>query len=185
MVWRMDGNRANLPGHLKKDFTTERLLLVNASPEGASITQQATWLRLDGVKGCGGVDPDLHYAMDADLYVRYTYEYPKVRYVDVPLAVFRLQQQSKTSLAQRDFQQDFLGIAEKVLKTEKYSRVHDTAEFARKRLKWRERILRLREQDKEPRWKRAFLLAADMLREPAVRLDRHTLGALRGILLQR
>lgn len=62
------------------------------------INQPATWYRLDVVKEIGGVDPALRYVMDVELWwqVLLRHGTDHLRFERVPLAMFRLHDESKT-----------------------------------------------------------------------------------------
>jgi len=62
------------------------------------INQQSTFYRMDAVRTVGGVDEELHYVMDLELWWRllFTFGTEYVRSVDQALAVFRLHGESKT-----------------------------------------------------------------------------------------
>lgn len=62
------------------------------------INQQSTFFRMDAVRAVGGVDEELHYVMDLELWwqLLFTFGPEHVRSVDQVLAVFRLHGESKT-----------------------------------------------------------------------------------------
>lgn len=62
------------------------------------INQPATYLRMDVVRGIGGVDPALRYVMDVELWwqVLFRHGTRHLRFEAVPLAMFRLHDESKT-----------------------------------------------------------------------------------------
>ena len=62
------------------------------------INQPATWYRVDVVKEIGGVDPALRYVMDVELWwqVLFRHGTRHMRFERMPLAMFRLHDESKT-----------------------------------------------------------------------------------------
>lgn len=62
------------------------------------INQPATYYRLDTVKAIGGIDPALRYVMDVELWwqVLFRHGTDHLRFEAVPLAMFRLHDESKT-----------------------------------------------------------------------------------------
>ena len=69
------------------------------------INQQSTFYRMDAVREVGGVDPALHYCMDLDLWWRVLFAHGPgtFRTIGKDLAVFRLQEQSKTAAGTEGF----------------------------------------------------------------------------------
>jgi glycosyltransferase involved in cell wall biosynthesis len=171
------------------NFAPRPLLRGFGRENGCGFTQQAVWLRTDQVKACGGVDPSFHYAMDRELYVRYTYEYPDVTYVDEPLARFRLHENSKSEQsglgekADNPFRREFVQMAKKIRGMDEYADLHGLCD---ERIEWWEWLLtvaRLRGQDDRSALSRAGELLAQACAAPRSRLTRFTAGALRDILL--
>jgi glycosyltransferase involved in cell wall biosynthesis len=167
------------------DFTARSLLRGAA---GTSFSQQAVWLKTDQVKACGGVDPAFHYAMDRELYVRYTYHYPDVKYIDKPLSRFRLHAQSKSgvqdhwSTIDNPFRRDHLRMARKLRAMDAYSGLHDLCEQRIEWLEWQLYLARLREQENRSSFLRVIELIRRSFRHPGARVNRYTLGAARRIL---
>ena len=62
------------------------------------INQQSTFIRMDAVRAVGGVDEELHYVMDLELWwqLLFTFGPEHVRSTARSLAVFRLHEESKT-----------------------------------------------------------------------------------------
>lgn len=69
------------------------------------INQPATFYRADVPKALGGVDPALRYVMDLGLWWRFLFQHGSahVRFDPVPLAAFRLHDESKTVTAHAGF----------------------------------------------------------------------------------
>jgi glycosyltransferase involved in cell wall biosynthesis len=62
------------------------------------ISQPSTFLRRSAYDIAGGIDPTLHLAMDYDLWCRIGLRGMRIRYLPVPLSLFRIHGQSKTKL---------------------------------------------------------------------------------------
>lgn len=170
------------------NFAPKPLLRGFGREEGCGFTQQAVWLRTEQVKACGGVAPSFHYAMDRELYVRYTYEYPDVRYVDEPLARFRLHDDSKSEQsglgekADNPFRQDFVRMAKKIREMDAYADLHDLCDERIAWWEWLFCIARLRREKARSRFGRTAELLWKALRNPRRRMNRFTFGAARQIL---
>ena len=82
------------------DATDQRMLWCDPV-----INQPATWYRMDVVRELGGVDPALRYVMDLSLWWRFLFRHgtTHLRFEPMPLAVFRLHDESKTVTAQAGF----------------------------------------------------------------------------------
>src|SRR5262245_3059542 len=61
------------------------------------ISQPACFVRRKAIEAIGGINPDLHYVMDWDLWTRLHAAGTKFRYVERPLAVVRMHRNTKTS----------------------------------------------------------------------------------------
>ena len=87
-----------------RDATGERVFdRLNSADEAQLfadpvINQPATYYRLDIVKAIGGVDPKLRYVMDVELWwqVLFRHGIGHLRFEPVPIAMFRLHDESKT-----------------------------------------------------------------------------------------
>lgn len=171
------------------NFAPKPLLRGFGRDKGCGFTQQAVWLRTDQVRDCGGIDPSFHYAMDRELYVRYTYHYPRVTYVDESLARFRIHDASKTETsglgerADNPFKKDFLRLVEKIRADDEYDDLHDVCDRRIEALKWSFYVARLKRQNGRSRPGRTVELLARALRRPGSRLNRSTIGAAFRVLL--
>jgi len=167
------------------DFTARSLLRGAA---GTSFSQQAVWLKTDQVHACGGVDPAFHYAMDRELYVRYAYHYPDVKYIDEPLSRFRLHAQSKSgvqdhwSKIDNPFRRDHLRMVRKLRQLDEYAALHDLCDQRIEWLEWQLYLARLQENPERSSFKRIVEVIKRALKRPRTRLSRYTLGAIRQIL---
>jgi len=170
------------------NFAPKPLLRGFGREEGCGFTQQAVWLRTDQVRDCGGIDPSFHYAMDRELYVRYTYHYPRVTYVDEPLARFRIHDASKTETsglgerADNAFKRDFLRLVEKIRSDDAYAALHDLCDHRAEVLKWEFFVAQLKRETDRSSVVRAAELFLRTFLNPRVRLSRASLGVAVRIL---
>lgn len=179
--WRMNEQRTRL--HQFSDFTCEGLIIGHAHASGSMFTQQAVWLRTDQVKECGGVDPDIEYAMDQDLYIRYTRQFDDICYLDRPVSVFRLHEDSKTGQATDHFRKSQQRILEKLARNPKFESRRDLIQWSQERLSWRQSVIQL-QRSGSPTYEKVVALVGGILRDPLHRIDRPTLGALKNIILE-
>ena len=84
--------------------------------EGAwpTVAQPAVFLRRKVIETVGGLDVDLHYALDGDLFWRAFANFDAV-FIPQTLAALRLQKQSKSVSAGRRFAPEILRMAEKLI----------------------------------------------------------------------
>ncbi|MCB0764791.1 MAG: glycosyltransferase [Flavobacteriales bacterium] len=76
------------------------------------IAQQSTFFRSEAVRKAGGVDERLHHVMDLELWLRllFTNGTAHLRFIDTPLATFRMHPESKSSTAQHRFVDETAGV---------------------------------------------------------------------------
>jgi glycosyltransferase involved in cell wall biosynthesis len=76
------------------------------------ISQPATFLRASAVKAVGGVDENLRYVMDYELWLQLLFRFgtDSIKQCNRPLAVFRLHEDSKTTTAHAGFLQEIASI---------------------------------------------------------------------------
>lgn len=91
------------------------------------VNQQSTFYRLDAVRAVGGVDGNLRYTMDLELWWRllFTYGTGHLRFEPVDLAVFRLHASSKTMSGADHFRDETAAILHGIMVQLKQ---HDLAE---------------------------------------------------------
>lgn len=78
-----------------------------ALPQPSSFWKKSLW---DSV---GGLDPAFHYAMDHELYGRFAHSGHRPHLINIPLAVFRLHADQKTTLESKKFTIDEILTIEK------------------------------------------------------------------------
>jgi glycosyltransferase involved in cell wall biosynthesis len=179
--WRMNEQRTGL--HQFSDFTCEALIIGHADASGCMFTQQAVWLRTDQVRDCGGVDPDIEYAMDRDLYIRYTRRFSDIRYLSAPVAVFRLHDESKTGQASGHFRESQRRILQKLLQDPAFESEQRLIRSMLRKLGWRQFVID-QIHSRESKWKRVCRVIWEVFRNPLYRLSRPTVGAIKKILFE-
>jgi glycosyltransferase involved in cell wall biosynthesis len=149
------------------------------------IEQQTMWVRRSNVEACGRMDEDLYLAFDVDFYIRYLHFFPRVSYVEAPLAKFRKHERSKTESFQALFPHDRLATAQKLLQDPRFEPLHEDCLYAKRVHEWR--ILRgdIINSDGSAQWVRALAVLLHALADPPVRMERATLRAAKKLLLGR
>jgi glycosyltransferase involved in cell wall biosynthesis len=179
--WRMDADRSHYGQ--TTELSCDGLIIGHADPSaGGMFTQQAIWLRTENVKKCGGIDSNIEYAMDRDLYIRYTRHFDNLHFISDPVAVFRLHGDSKTGQGGDHFRMSQLRILKKIQQDPNFDSKNDLIRHSISRLRWKQHVFRLLESD-SPDWWKAGQLIGGLLRHPTRRFDRLTLGAIRKFLI--
>lgn len=149
-------------------------------PVKVTFHQPALWLRTEGVRACGGIDPRFHYMFDYDLTVRYLDLFPRVRYINDPLVRFRLHSRSKTTTSPSDFQRERREIVQK-LAQHGSSQLRRLARRMTARIDWWDRLTEIQDLPTPP-MARGLLIVRETLRHPSTRFGRGTVKALRRLL---
>ena len=78
--------------------------------------QVPTFFKCSVVKELGGVNQNLHFVMDSELWLRYLlkYQYNKIKFIDDRLANYRLHDSSKTIAQQQGFQEEMLKVYQRL-----------------------------------------------------------------------
>lgn len=153
---------------------------VVSTNEKVECHQSSMWLRRALVEQCGGIDLELQYQFDWDLFVRYLVLFPKVTYSAQTLARFRLHETSKTVSESHHFDLERPLVLRKLLASPRFSLVHpECREFLRGRGWWSE--LDHLHQTHKGLWKAVKILQASCA-DPGYRWSRMTLGAVRRAL---
>ncbi|MCS3672416.1 glycosyltransferase involved in cell wall biosynthesis [Salinibacter ruber] len=173
--WHMKSDKANL--FQTNNLSCDALIIGHADASGAMFTQQAIWLRTEQVKSCGGVDTDIEYAMDQDLYIRYLRRYDSVKYISVPVAVFRLHEESKTGRSKGHFQKSQHNILDKLSNDPNFKDKKKLIRWSRSKLNWKQKVRRVWRSESS-RFVKAIEIVKEIYRRPRQRLDRPTLGAI-------
>jgi glycosyltransferase involved in cell wall biosynthesis len=106
------GNTLSYDG---KTFDVEYCLIHNEN----SASQPPTFIPKELLNKVGMLDENLHYAMDADLFLRIALEYPPL-FIDEVWANFRYTPETKTYKNPEGFIQDELSTLNKIFKVPKY-----------------------------------------------------------------
>lgn len=149
--------------------------------KGVQFVQPGVWMRRSLFYKCGGIDENLHYCFDWDLYIRYLSLFPDVTYTDNLLIHFRYHNQSKTVSMQERFQQEELKIVEKLSVQRADNRLR---KIAVNRILEREWFYVLKEsmnQTSNNKAERIFTIAKQ-INLSNIRLWRATAGAVRRIV---
>ncbi|MCS3824356.1 glycosyltransferase family 2 protein [Salinibacter ruber] len=174
-------NESNKWERATKDLSFEGLV-AGYYGDGTFI-QQGVWLDTEKVKRCGGVDENLEYCMDQDLYARYIREFKNIKYTDKKLAHFRHHDESKTNTSQIYFLKDHIKIAKKVKhETEKEGTKKFCTEVIKK-CKSRIKVDRIKYQKSKTKLKKVWGIINVILESPKYAISRYSLGSIRKIIL--
>lgn len=104
LMQEADGRRGPLP---LDDAADHASLFIDPK-----INQQSTFFRLDAVRSIGGVEEELHYAMDLELWWQLLFAHgtAHLRFDPVELAVFRMHVDSKTGEGTSGFRAETAAI---------------------------------------------------------------------------
>jgi glycosyltransferase involved in cell wall biosynthesis len=175
--WRLNDSCAWK--HETEAFTCRNLIIGHAYSEGCMFTQQAIWLRTEGVKNCGGIDNSIHYAMDRDLYIRYLNKNKtRVKYKDIAVAVFRIHDQSKTGEANNHFLKSQIRILNNLIYDKDFIDYRYLIQRCIKRIEWKMSVKDVISSNISS-WKKISILLIRILEDPIVRFDRPTIAAIK------
>ncbi len=104
-----DAEGRSLADKISGPYSLERLIL-----RGMFITQPAMFIRRSLLERVGGIDGDIHTAMDYDLCLRLASQSPP-RYVPSPLATRRVHDQTKSATLTMEFHEDSLRALDKFM----------------------------------------------------------------------
>jgi hypothetical protein len=151
----------------------------------AEFHQPGFWMLRDKLEACGGIDVSLRFAFDWDLAIRYLRQFPIVRYIDTTVAHFRLHQCSKTSLAQDEFWRERQQVLRNLKATFAGERLADTCDLRLRQQNWCANLTNALETARNggSGFRSAVSLVASACRDPRVRWNRMTLGAIRRLLI--
>ncbi|MCS3657967.1 glycosyltransferase involved in cell wall biosynthesis [Salinibacter ruber] len=172
-------------GNQNEEVRTSRGLNLHGliyDPASTAAQQPAIWVRTEHVRSCGGVDGNMQYAFDHDLYRRYFYSYSKVNYTSSPLARFRLHDESK-SCAQADrFDPEQIQSLKKLRSDPTYEDFHRDCDYRIRQIQWHLRVANARANSSASGIWRAILLLCSSFMDPGVRWSRFTFGAIRELV---
>jgi glycosyltransferase involved in cell wall biosynthesis len=182
-----------LAGGVKNFFEmqelTESIFNKNLSIKGVicddkdtSYHQPGVWLNLDIVRDCGKLNENFHFNFDAELTIRILMKASSIIYINDILVNFRLHENSKTvsSFSGRDnfiadqaiFLNNFLGLKE-------YTDVHPYIKVRLRNIEWRDAVWGISSDSSISSWRKKIQILSLIMKDPLIRLNRMTLGALR------
>jgi glycosyltransferase involved in cell wall biosynthesis len=171
------------PDGAEVPLASRALLPVNfvTRPQGYLYHQPGVWLRTAFVKALGGFEARWRYKFDWVFQVRYAERWPRVAYIDDPLVHFRLHQSSKTVAEGAGFWEEELLARDELCHSAVDPALRAAlARFVRQR-HWRARVDELKTHVGQSPGQAAGKLLIEALRQPFLRIDRYSLGALRSL----
>ncbi|MGH7973389.1 MAG: glycosyltransferase, partial [Limisphaerales bacterium] len=150
--------------------------------EAAVFHQPAVWWRREWLDRCGGLDGRYDLAFDYDLLLRYLGLNPRIVYVPEVLAHFRLHPRSKTCSRARDFGPERERILEELAAHAPHTGIRKACRRRLRQLRWWRQVAQMSRPTPGSRMSRATGLLLKALADPALRVNRFTLGAVRKIL---
>lgn len=147
--------------------------------------QPGLWLRPQLIKQCGGIDERLHFTFDWDLIIRYFSLFPKVVYLNAPLARFRFHDSSKTVSSQEKFTNDRIGVLNKLRRLRGFETLHQTSNYHYRLARWWKIINAATGQPRQPPLPETLRLLRLACNDPMIRCSIKTAGAIRRVLLSR
>jgi glycosyltransferase involved in cell wall biosynthesis len=164
-----------------KNLTAENLLMWS---NHISFIQPGVWLRRELLDYCGGIDDTFNYAFDWDLYIRYLYNFPKVKEIDSLLVNFRLHDSSKTVTQINKFYIEEREIIKKIYLDNNYYNLHPICEFKIQKYEWTEFLRNISHLDIHA-IKKVLLTMSNIPTYPKVSMTRQTLGAIKAFIEKR
>ena len=147
--------------------------------------QPGLWLRPQLIKQCGGIDESFHFTFDWDLIIRYFCMFPRVAYINAPLARFRLHGESKTVSLQENFAKDRIRVMNKLRRLPRFERLHRASNYHYRLARWWMVLNAATAQPRAPRWAQTWHLMRLACNDPIIRCSIKTAGAVRRVLLNR
>ncbi|MFN5134080.1 MAG: glycosyltransferase family 2 protein [Chitinophagaceae bacterium] len=152
--------------------------------QDVKFVQPGVWMRRAFIELCGGIDEQLHYAFDWDLYIRYLYHFPEVKEINELLVHFRLHESSKTQSLSERFSIEEQRIIEKISKLPGYERLYNTCLYKIQKTKWTE-FLSQQSKSKHSFLRKSSAVLNNLFSYSHVSFSRQTLGAFRAFWQQR
>ena len=161
---------------MQRGLTPSRMI---RGQRGVTYHQPGLWLRREKILKCGGIDDRYHYAFDWDMTIRYLSLFPRITYLTLPLARFRLHEDSKTTRVWPKFQEERRSILEKLLTLDQFESLHPVAGRRLRHVAWSNRLSDALSDTSAPPWKQFLRLLREACAAPTVRWTRRTIGVLR------
>jgi glycosyltransferase involved in cell wall biosynthesis len=158
-----------------QNLTAEGLLCWEA---GVQFVQPGVWMRRELVSRCGGIDQNFHFAFDWDLYIRYLYDFPAVKYLEDLLVNFRLHENSKTQSMLPSFGEEEKQIIEKLGVLPRYGKLKKACSYKIQKTGWTTFLSGVSKSD-SVFMEKALKTFTAMGQFPKVSFTRQTAGALK------
>ena len=147
--------------------------------------QPSFWLKLAGLRDCGGINSQMHYVFDWEMLIRYLGSHPRIAYTEKTLARFRLHETSKTVSLPKKFEEE-RQLALTLLRAGCLnSDVRFAAGLRCRHYVWWNLLKVELNKSHTAQWLALARIAALTMEDPGVRLSRLTFGALRQVLMGR
>ena len=147
--------------------------------------QPGLWLRPQLIERCGGIDEKFHFTFDWDLVIRYFSLFPKVNYLDAPLARFRFHETSKTVSSQEKFTKDRIRVLNKLRRLPNFEVLHKDSNYYYRLSRWWKILNAATGQPRRPVVPETLRLLRLACNDPMIRCSIKTAGAIRRVLLAR
>lgn len=164
-----------------KNLTAQNLLTWSNQ---ITFIQPGVWIRRNILNYCGGIDDSFNYAFDWDLYIRYLYEFSKVKEIDSLLVHFRLHDSSKTVTQLHKFHLEEREIIKKLNSNNRYFNLHPLCDFKIQKTEWTDFLRNTALLDISA-FKKILLTISNMPIYPKVSMTRQTLGAVKAFMESR
>lgn len=148
----------------------------------SDVQQMAMWVHREGMQACGGLDESMHYAFDADFYVRYLHQFPRVRYVDAMLGWYRKHEASKTVACKQNFIPERRRTIEKLQSDPRFADLSADWKVGLKRYEWWTLLAETVNEAHASGLRRAVRIVRNASIDPSVRWDRVTRRTVRKLL---
>ena len=169
-------------GECRENIFQNQLLTSASLIAGRAYHQPGIWLRTDYIIDCGGIeDSHYFYHFDWDLIIRYLALFHTVSYTDNILVNFRHHENAKgAQWAEYDYERT--QICAKLLDNAKFSCLHPDCSRRLRRDTWWRELQTIRNCTRRSTLEKVIDISIGALRDPLVRVDRFTAGAVRALL---
>lgn len=149
----------------------------------ATFHQPGLWWNTERLKSLDGLESDLHYCFDYLLLLRYLNRWPNVIYSNQVVAYFALHPTSKTSTSQPLFDQERLEALRILLSDDEFIPYHKAISQRLRTHEWHRQLQHLTDNTDSPSsYQKVATILLQSLKEPAIRINRFTAGAIRRLL---
>jgi glycosyltransferase involved in cell wall biosynthesis len=162
-----------------KDLTMQDLLKEGFDYE---YHQPGVWLRMESMKKTGLFKKQYHYCFDQEYMLRYLLKFDTVNYIPVTVAFFRMHEQSKTVSSFDRFYWDLVKIYKQFAADQKGTTLGELADRKGRKMEWRLLSSSINDISKN-RISVFFKAAFVIIKDPAYRLNKRSIGWLKHIIL--